>query len=525
MSDKDRQSAVSGSAGSPPADPRRLRSIAIVGGGTAGWLAASMLARALPGTDTSITVIESAEIGTVGVGEATIPPIIEVLRFLRIDERDFMQHTNATFKLGIKFTDWKQPRHSYWHPFGTFGAPINRRPFHHCWHRARAAGLEPRFNDFSVCATLGDEGTFRFPDNQPETPAAGLRYALHFDAILVAKYLRRYAERLGVTRLERTVGGATRGEDGSIDALQFTDNSRLQADLYIDCSGFRGVLIEQILGTGYIDWSALLPCDRAVAFPSAVQGARPPYTHSLARSAGWQWRIPLQHRIGNGYVYASAHCSEEQALEDLTATVGARPEVEPRFLRFVTGRRKLLWNHNCVALGLASGFLEPLESTSIHLVTSGLYHLLEHFPDRNFDQTNIDLYNSRVIEEVEAVRDFIVLHYCLVQRDDTPLWRYCRSMSIPDSLRERIELYRGTGRIRVRAGELFTDLSWFYIFEGLGVRPASYDPLLDVVSTTQLRDILASLAAATAAAAGPAPTHDSYFPARAVTERGAAVSP
>jgi tryptophan halogenase len=503
------------------AGERRIRSIAIVGGGTAGWLAASMLARALPGTGTGITVVESAEIGTVGVGEATIPPIIDVLRFLRIDEHDFLQHTNATFKLGIKFIDWSHPGRSYWHPFGTFGAAVSRRPFYHCWHRARAAGLELRFNDYSLCAALGDEGKFRFPDTQADAPGAGLRYALHFDATLVAKYLRRYAERLGVTRLERTVAGATRREDGSIDALRFTDDSHLQADLFIDCSGFRGVLIEQALGTGYVDWRAMLPCDRAVAFPSPVAAARPPYTRSLARNAGWHWRIPLQHRTGNGYVYSSAHCSDEQALEDLCATVGARPETDPRFLRFVTGRRRLLWNRNCVALGLASGFLEPLESTSIHLVTSGLYHLLEHFPDRSFDQANIDAYNARVIEEVEAVRDFIVLHYCLAQRDDGPFWSYCRSMAIPDSLRERIELYRGTGRIRVRAGELFTDLSWFYIFEGLGVRPASYDPLLDGVGLGQLRDILGSLAASTAAVARTAASHDSYFPHPSRGERGA----
>ena len=521
----DNATPISSAVEAGTADPGRLRSIVIVGGGTAGWLAASMLARALPGTGTTITVVESAEIGTVGVGEATIPPIIDVLRFLRIDERDFLQHTNATFKLGIKFTDWAQAGHSYWHPFGTFGNPINRRPFYHCWHRARAAGLEPRLNDYSLCAALGDAGKFRFPDDQADAPGAGVRYALHFDATLVAKYLRRYAERLGVTRLERTVAGATRRADGFIEALRFTDGSLLQADLYIDCSGFRGVLIEQTLGAGYVDWSALLPCDRAVAFPSALAGARPPYTHSLARRAGWQWRIPLQHRIGNGYVYSSAHCSEEQALEDLAGVVGARPEAEPRFLRFVTGRRRLLWKHNCVALGLASGFLEPLESTSIHLVTSGLYHLLEHFPDRNFDQTNIDLYNARVIEEVEAVRDFIVLHYCLAQRDDGPFWSYCRSMAIPDTLRERIELYRGTGRIRVRAGELFTDLSWFYIFEGLGVRPASYDPLLDVVGTGQLREILASLAASTAAVARAAAPHDSHFSAASPAERGAAVGP
>jgi tryptophan halogenase len=489
----------------------RIGSIAIVGGGTAGWLAAAMLARTLPGTRTMITVIESPDIGTVGVGEATIPPIIDVLRYLSIDEADFVRHTQATYKLGIKFSDWKELGHSYWHPFGTFGAPINRRPFFHCWHKAQAAGLAPRFNDYSPCAALGDAGKFRFPDSSPDSPAAGLRYALHFDATLVAKYLRSYSERLGVARLERTVQGATRIPDGFLDELQFSDGSALRADLYIDCSGFRGVLIEQILGTGYLDWSALLPCDRAVAFPTAMTSARPPYTHSRARAAGWQWRIPLQHRAGNGYVYASSHCSDAQALEDLVKTVGEKPLAEPRFLRFVTGRRKLFWNRNCVALGLASGFLEPLESTSIHLVTSGMYHLLEHFPDKGFDQTNIDSYNDELIFENERIRDFIVLHYCLTQRDDTPLWRYCRSMPIPDTLRQRIELYRRTGRIRWRSGELFTDLSWFYIFEGLGVRPDGYDPLLDVVTVDKLAEILASMASSTAAIAKSAPTHDSYF--------------
>jgi tryptophan halogenase len=489
----------------------RIRSIAIVGGGTAGWMAAAVLARSLPGTRTAITVIESADIGTVGVGEATIPPIIDLLRFLSIDEADFIRHTQATYKLGIRFVDWRVSGTAYWHPFGTFGAPLNRRPFFHAWHRARAAGLDLRFNDYSACAALGDAGKFRFPDKDPATPAAGLRYALHFDATLVARYLRAYAERLGVTRLERTVAGATRCADGAIDALQFGDGDSLQADLYIDCSGFRGALIEGVLATGYENWSAMLPCDRAVAFPTELPAARPPYTQSLARAAGWQWRIPLQHRCGNGYVYASEHCSDEEAHADLLRTVGTSPLAEPRFLRFVTGRRRKFWNRNCIALGLASGFLEPLESTSIHLVASGLYHLLEHFPDRQFDPTNIDSYNEELTTEIERIRDFIVLHYCLTQREDTPLWRYCRSMAIPDSLSQRIEMYRRTGRVRIRAGELFTDLSWFYVLEGLGVRPDSYDPLLDVMPLEQLREILGSLAAGTAALTRAAPTHDSFF--------------
>jgi tryptophan 7-halogenase len=490
----------------------RIGRIAIVGGGTAGWMAASMLARILP-AGTSIQLIESPDIGTIGVGEATIPPIIDLLRYLSIDEGDFVRHTQATYKLGIKFKDWKNLGSSYWHPFGTFGAPLHRRPFFHAWHRARAAGMPMAFNDYSGCAALGDAFKFRFPDANPESGAAGLRYALHFDAALVAKYLRAYAERLGVRRLERTVVGASRREDGFLQALQFKDDpAALEADLFIDCSGFRGTLIEQVLQAGYVDFSAMLPCDRAVACPTTLGSARAPYTQSFARAAGWQWRIPLQQRVGNGYVYCSEYCSDDEATADLLANVDGAPLADPRILRFTTGRRKAFWSHNCVALGLASGFLEPLESTSIHLVTSGIYRLLEHFPDLRFERRNIQAYNEGVTEEFEQIRDFLVLHYCLTQRDDSPLWRYCRSMKLPSSLEERIALYRGTGRVRCRSGELFTDMSWFYIFEGLGVHPDAYDPLLDGIPQEKLQQIFATMAHATAGLLSSAPAHDSYFP-------------
>jgi tryptophan 7-halogenase len=510
--------ATQGPAGAREA---RLARIAIVGGGTAGWVAASVLARALTGAGYAITVIESPDIGTVGVGEATIPPIIDLLRFLDINHEDFVRHTQATYKLGIKFLDWRTGNDSYWHPFGTCGAPINRRPFPHAWHKARACGEALNLRDYSLCAALGEAGKFRFPDPAAAGPVAGLRYALHFDAGLVAKYLRGYAERLGVVRREGTVRGATLKDDGFIDELVFEDGARLAADLYIDCSGFRGLLIEQTLKTGYLDWSAMLPCDRAVALPTVSTGPRAPFTRSRARAAGWQWRIPLQHRVGNGYVYASAHISDSAALEDLQASVTEAAAGEPRFLRFVTGRRRLFWNRNCIALGLASGFIEPLESTSIHLVMSGVYNLLEHFPDRSFAQSNIDQFNAELIYECERVRDFIVLHYCLTQRTDTALWEYCRNMTLPESLQERIELYRRTGRIRPQTGELFTDLSWFYIFEGMGLVPQSYDPLMDVVPPARLREMLATMARATEAASRGAPAHDSFFPA-ADTRGGAA---
>jgi tryptophan 7-halogenase len=357
-------------------DPR-IRHIAIVGGGTAGWTAASILARALP-PGCRITVVESPEIGTVGVGEATIPPFIDLLRFLEINETEFVRETRSTYKLGIQFKGWGRGDECYWHPFGTFGSIINRRPFFHYWHKARAAGMPLRFNDYSLCAALGDQGKFRFPDGSAQNAAAGLRYALHFDAALVAKYLRGYSERRGVARLERTVAQATQRPDGFLDELVFSDGSRLRADLYLDCSGFRGVLIEQTLATGYIDWSALLPCDRAVALPTESTHNRPPYTRATARSAGWHWRIPLQHRAGNGYVYSSAYLRDEQALDDLLTAVPEKPLAEPRVLRFVAGRRRLMWNRNCVALGLASGFLEPLESFSGQIVRAGQHRLLQH---------------------------------------------------------------------------------------------------------------------------------------------------
>ena len=487
-----------------------IRRIAIVGGGTAGWTAASILARTLP-PSCHITVVESPEIGTVGVGEATIPPFIDLLRFLDINETDFVRETRSTYKLGIQFRDWGRSGELYWHPFGTFGSIINRRPFFHYWHKARAAGLPLRFNDYSLCAALGEQGKFRFPDGNAQNAAAGLRYALHFDAVLVAKYLRGYSERRGVTRLERTVAQATQRPDGFLDELVFSDGSKLQADLYLDCSGFRGVLIEQTLKTGYLDWSALLPCDRAVAIPTESTHDRPPYTRAMARAAGWHWRIPLQHRVGNGYVYSSAHLSDERALDDLLTAVAEKPLAEPRVLRFLAGRRRLFWNRNCVALGLASGFLEPLESTSIQLVINGVFNLLDHFPDKSFAPTNIDSYNTELIEELERIRDFIVLHYWAARRDDGPFWSYFRSVRLPESLRRRIEHYTATGRVRVKPRELFTDLSWFYIFEGLGIQPASYDPLADAVPSEQLREILAGLAHSTAAAASGARSHDSYF--------------
>jgi len=494
---------------------RRIRTIAVVGGGTAGWIAASLLARTAPEHGCKITVVESSQIGTVGVGEATIPPIIDLLRILGIDEPDFIRHTQATFKLGIQFRDWKEVGTRYWHPFGTFGASLNRRPFHQFFLHARASGEAPKVEDYSVCAALGDAGRFYFPngkspDENNRVPV-GLRYALHFDAGLVASYLRAYATRLGVTWLDRTIANVSLRADGAIDTLHCSDGTKVQADLYLDCSGFRGLLIEEALHTGYLDWSDVLPCDRAVALQTRYAGTPPPYTLASARAAGWHWRIPLQRRAGNGYVYASAHISDQAALDDLLQTVGEEPITQPRFLKFVTGRRRLFWNRNCIALGLASGFLEPLESTSIQLVINGVLNLLDHFPDCDFDARNIDSYNRELIEEFEAVRDFLVLHYSETRREDTPLWRQCAAMKIPDTLAERIELYRGTGRIRPRARELFTDLSWFYVLDGMGVTPRAIDPFVQGALGAQARGVLAEIRAQVARDVRQAPSHADFF--------------
>jgi tryptophan halogenase len=472
---------------------RAIGSIAILGGGTAGWMAAAVLAQVLRGTKTTITLVESAEIPTVGVGEATIPPIIDFLRLLEIDQGQFMAATEGSFKLGIRFDDWRVLGERYWHPFGTFGPSVDRRPFHHMWHRLRAAGDDPRVEAYSLAAALGDAGRMAFADGQGEGrgagPLGGMRHALHFDAGLVARFLRTYSEQRGVRRLERRVEGATLKDDGFVEALVLDGGERLAADFFIDCSGFRGMLIEGALKTGYEDWSAFLPCDRAVAGLTVRDANPPPFTQAAARPAGWRWRIPLRHRTGNGYVYSSAHVSDDEALADLEREAG-KLLTEPRVLKFTGGRRRAFWNRNVVALGLASGFIEPLESTSIHFVTSGLMKLLDHFPDKDFDAANIADYNKALIAEYEAARDFIVLHYQPTRRDE-PFWRERAAAALPADLAERLALYRGTGRIPHRPTELFTEPSWFYVLEGMGVRPDAYDPLVDLSNLSQVREGLA----------------------------------
>jgi tryptophan 7-halogenase len=488
----------------------RVRDIVIVGGGTAGWMAAAILARRLARGFGAIQVVESADIGIIGVGEATIPPIRLFNNALGIDEDDFLRKTRGTIKLGIEFRNWSKPGREYFHPFGAHGTRLEQVSLHQDWLKLRHMGDTSSFEEYSLNTVAARLGRVSAAPDDALSPV--FAYAYHFDAALYAGYLRSYAEARGVERLEgKVVDVELRAEDGFIRALRLEDGRQLAADLFIDCSGFRGLLIEQALKTGYEDWTHWLPCDRAVAVPCESAGALTPFTRSTAREAGWQWRIPLQHRIGNGYVYCSRFIGDDEAAATLLANLDGKAQAEPRFLRFTTGRRKKFWNKNCIALGLASGFLEPLESTSIHLIQSGVTQLAAIFPDRTFDPCDADEYNRLQIEEYERVRDFIVLHYKATARDDSPLWRYCGNMDIPDALRRRINLFRSSGRVAFEDRELFVEPNWLSVFIGQGIWPRRYDPLADVVPIDAAAVQLSRLRASIRQTAEAMPSHSGFI--------------
>jgi len=467
-----------------------IEHIVIVGGGTSGWISAATLVRAF-GRSVNITLIESEQIGTVGVGEATIPQIRLLNQYLGLDENEFLRETQGTFKLGIRFDGWTRPGHSYIHAFGEIGRGLDILPFHHYWLRARAEGLERPLWDFSLNAEAAKNNAFaRMEPGQGPVPS-GINYAFHFDASLYAAFLRRFAEQRGVRRIEgKVIDIQLDGETGHVGQLQLEDGQMVPGQLFIDCSGFRGLLIEHALKTGYEDWTHWLPCDRAAAVPCARTEPLVPFTRAIARKAGWQWRIPLQHRTGNGHVYCSRYISDDEAVSTLLANLDGEATGEPRLLTFTTGHRKRFFHKNVLAIGLAAGFMEPLESTSIHLIQSGISRLITLFPDTGFDERLLDEYNRRTQFEFERVRDFLILHYHANGRVGEPFWEERLAMSVPDSLSDRMHLFRTGGHIVREADELFTEQSWLQLMIGQGIEPQGFHPATRRLSPDELAEFM-----------------------------------
>jgi tryptophan halogenase len=490
---------------------RQINRIVILGGGTAGWITASALARFL-GRTARIELIESDAIGTVGVGEATIPQIRRLNHMLGFDEDDFLRATKGTFKLGIEFVNWGAKGDRYLHTFGDVGINLAGLHFHQYWLRYRQAGGDEPLHRYSLHTEAAYANKFARMERVGDTAMGGLAYAFHFDAALYAQYLRAYAEGQGVVRHEGIVERIIRQpETGEIEALDLGGGSRVEGDLFIDCTGFRGLLIGEQLGVPYEDWSHWLPCDRAVAVPCEGGGELTPYTRATAHGAGWQWRIPLQHRVGNGHVFCSAYMSEDEATAILMGNLDGAPVAEPRVLRFKTGRRRAFWHKNCVAIGLASGFLEPLESTSIHLIQSNVNRLIQLFPRNGIKDADRDEYNRQVGIEFDQVKDFLILHYHLTKRNDTPFWNHVRTMAVPESLTHKMALFAASGRIGRAPDDLFRDTSWLQVMHGQGLMPDDHSPLADAITDAQLAEFLGNVRQIVAQATAGLPPHRDFI--------------
>lgn len=491
----------------------KIQHIAIIGGGSAGWISAAALVNALKNS-CKITLVESENIGIVGVGEATIPAIKHFNQQLGIAESDFLKHTQGTFKLGIQFIDWKQKGHNYFHPFGQFGAEFDPAPFYQYWLKSKKMGSNVSLYEYSIDWIAAINGKFDHPKKDPQLAQSTLDYAYHLDAVAYGQYLRGYSEHFGVQRIVGDVTAVNlRGEDGYIKSVSLADGQEIAADLFIDCTGFKALLIEGALKTGYVNWNHWLPCDSAVAVPSEMAGEFTPYTKATAREAGWQWRIPLQHRIGNGYVYSSNHTSKDQATETLLNNLDGSPIAGPRHFRFTAGHRREFWHRNCISIGLASGFLEPLESTSIHLIQTGIMRLIALFPDKHIDPLTRDEYNRITRIEYELIRDFLILHYCETSRDDTDLWRYCATMPIPEPLADRIERFRRNGFLNADTNtfELFKNPSWLAVLIGQGVIPDDYAPIIDHRVTIDAPSILSKVRHTIKQEVDAMPTHQQFI--------------
>ncbi|UXH80754.1 tryptophan halogenase family protein [Roseateles amylovorans] len=503
--------------------PRRpVRRVVIAGGGTAGWMMAACIAKIL-GRLLDIRLVESDEIGTVGVGEATIPTMLTFHRLLGIDEREFMAATQATFKLGIQFESWRDLGQDYIHSFGESGRDHWTAGFQHFWHKGRERVLAGDYGDYCLELRAAQEGRFA---HQPDPRGDELNYAFHLDATLYGGYLRRFSEGFGVRRIEGKIAEVLRHPDGDLHALRLQDGAVIEGDLFIDCTGMRSLLLGQTLGVPYEDWSHWLPCDSAVAVQTASVREPVPYTRSIAHPWGWQWQIPLQHRVGNGVVFSSRYVDEAQARDTLLRHLDGERLTEPRVIRFQPGQREVVWSRNCIGVGLASGFLEPLESTSIHLIQRSAIRLMQLFPKDGIRQSDVDEYNRQMNEEMAHIRDFIVLHYHLTQRDDAPLWRDCRRMDIPDTLRHRLALFRESGRVVRMPFELFADNSWVQVMLGQGLMPEQHHPSADLMGDAELSQFLEDIRQRIEHTVRQMPTHAQYLARYGVASRpGAPATP
>lgn len=493
-------------------DKSNIRDIVIVGGGSAGWMTAAALSSLLPPHSVKITLIESDQIGTIGVGEATIPDIINFNAMLGIQEADFLRATSGTFKLGIEFVNWGRLGESYFHPFGTHGVDMQGIDFHQFWLRYRQANPNSVIENFSLSAIASKNFKFAFPQNDPRSVLSQLRYAYHFDATAYAKFLRNYAEQRGVHRLEgKVVDVQLNAENGFIDSVKLESGEAVAGDLFFDCSGFRALLIGQSLDVEFRDWARWLPCDSAQTVACERTGELLPYTRSTAKEAGWQWRIPTQHRTGNGHIFSSAFMTDDDAIESLLGDLDGEPIGTPRKIKFRTGHRDKFWEKNCIAIGLSGGFLEPLESTSLYLIQEGISKFISLFPSGDMPITVRDEYNRQIVQKFEQVRDFIILHYKATERDDSPFWDYCRTMDIPESLAQKIELFREAGRVFRYEDELFSKPSWIAVLLGQNVTPKSIDPIVSNLTEAEIVRSLGSMQSAMIGATSKMQTHEALL--------------
>ncbi len=490
---------------------KKIQNVVIVGGGTAGWMTASLLAKVI-GKSINITLVESEKIGIIGVGEATIPPIIAFNNALGLDEKEFMKATKGTIKLGIQFEGWTNNDSSYMHAFGEIGKNFPFCGFHNFWVKSQQMEIKSDFWDFSLNYQAATHGKFDRIKGIEGTSLPGIGYAYHFDASLYAKFLCKFSENLGVNHIEGTINHVTLNDDnGYIESLQLEDGSEIKGDLFVDCTGLAALLIEKTLSTGFDDWSQWLPCNRAMAVPSESSDRIIPYTRSIAHEAGWQWQIPLQHRTGNGMVYSSKHMTDEEAKKSLLANLDGKPLDEPRVISYQTGRRRKQWNRNVVCIGLSAGFFEPLESTNIHLIQTGAVRLLKLFPHNGIKDEEIAEYNHQSKTEYERIRDFIILHYKISGRTDTTFWKQCQLMDIPDTLSQKLALFKETGKVFHEQGDLFTEMAWMQVMIGQGASPKDYHPLVDGLAKKQVEELIADLKNLINRTVDRMPTHEDFL--------------